>query len=60
LLRTAGIAADEREIVTAYGAAAVLQMDDVPLPVLALPAILGAAAINHSLRLRPTSAPPYS
>lgn len=39
-----------REIVTAYGAAAVPQMATTfSLPVLALPAILGDAAINHSL-----------
>lgn len=49
VLRRAGIA-DTDEIVTAYGAAGVLQLATTfSLPVLALPAILGGAAINHSL-----------
>jgi uncharacterized protein (TIRG00374 family) len=49
VLRKAGVA-DTGEIVTAIGAAAVLQMATTfSLPVLALPAILGGAAIDHSL-----------
>ena len=49
MLRSAGIAEPD-EAVAAYGVAAVLQMATTfALPVLALPAILGGAAINHSL-----------
>ncbi|WP_328519864.1 lysylphosphatidylglycerol synthase transmembrane domain-containing protein [Kribbella sp. NBC_00359] len=49
MLRKAGIA-ETQDIVTAYGAAAILQMATTfSLPVLALPAILGGAAVNHSL-----------
>jgi hypothetical protein len=50
MLRTAGIAEPD-EAFAAFGAAAVLQMATTfALPVLALPAILGGAAINHSLQ----------
>jgi uncharacterized membrane protein YbhN (UPF0104 family) len=53
LLRKAGIA-ETQDIVTAYGAAAILQMATTfSLPVLALPAILGGAAVNHSLATAP-------
>ena len=49
MLRKARIA-ETQDIVTAYGAAAILQMATTfSLPVLALPAILGGAAVNHSL-----------
>jgi uncharacterized protein (TIRG00374 family) len=49
VLRKADIAGTQ-DIVTAYGAAAILQMATTfSLPVLALPAILGGAAVNHSL-----------
>ncbi|TCN28863.1 hypothetical protein EV644_1425 [Kribbella orskensis] len=50
VLRKAGVADDTGEIVTALGAASLLQMATTfSLPVLALPAVLGGAAINHSL-----------
>ena len=50
MLRSAGVAEPD-EAVAAYGVAAVLQMATTfALPVLALPAILGGAAINHSLQ----------
>ncbi|WP_165553496.1 lysylphosphatidylglycerol synthase transmembrane domain-containing protein [Kribbella capetownensis] len=49
VLRKAGVA-DTGQIVTALGAASILQMATTfSLPVLALPAILGGATINHSL-----------
>jgi uncharacterized protein (TIRG00374 family) len=49
MLRRAGVA-EPGEAATAFGAAAVLQMATTfVLPVFALPAILGSAAINHSL-----------
>jgi uncharacterized protein (TIRG00374 family) len=50
MLRRAGIA-DTGEAVAAFGTAAALQMATTfALPVLALPAILGGAPINHSLQ----------
>jgi uncharacterized protein (TIRG00374 family) len=49
MLRRAGVAEPD-EAVAAFGVAAVLQMATTfALPVLALPAMLGGAAINHSL-----------
>jgi hypothetical protein len=61
LLRTAGIA-DTREIVTAYGAAAVLQMATTfSLPMLArYQRSWAAPRATTAWRLRHTSAPPYS
>ena len=50
MLHRAGIAEPD-ETVSAFGAAAVLQMATTfALPLLSLPAILGGAAINHSLK----------
>jgi len=50
MLHTAGVAEPD-EAVAAFGVAALLQMATTfALPVLTLPAILGGAAINHSLQ----------